>query len=160
MGHHSSERKRMKILLPVDGTELSLHETRFALRLVQEGLQASFVLANVQEPASFYEIVTADDPQLIENAALEAAEDLMAPSASMLRDAGVSYETAVISGDPAPAMLELIEIHGCDMVIMGSRALGLIRRALEGGSTSERLVQDSPVPVLLVKPPVPVEEAE
>ncbi|WP_028602263.1 universal stress protein [Ottowia thiooxydans] len=150
----------MKILLPVDGTELSLHETRFALRLVQEGLQASFVLANVQEPASFYEIVTADDPQLIENAALEAAEDLMAPSASMLRDAGVSYETAVISGDPAPAMLELIEIHGCDMVIMGSRALGLIRRALEGGSTSERLVQDSPVPVLLVKPPVPVEEAE
>ena len=50
----------MKILLPVDGTELSLHETRFALQLVREGLRASFVLANVQEPASFYEIVTAE----------------------------------------------------------------------------------------------------
>ncbi|MBY4594247.1 universal stress protein [Ottowia caeni] len=149
----------MKILLPVDGTELSLHETRFALRLIQEGLRASFVLANVQEPASFYEMVTAQDPQLIENAALEAGEDLMAPSAQLLQEAGVEYETAVISGDPAQAMLELIEIHGCDMVVMGSRALGLIRRALEGGSTSQRLVQDSPVPVLLVKPPV-VEDAE
>ncbi len=144
----------MKILLPVDGTELSLHETRFALRLVREGLHASFVLANVQEPASFYEIVTAQHPQIIQDAAQEAGEDLMAPSAQLLNEAGVAFETAVISGDPAHAMLELIEIHGCDMVVMGSRALGLIRRTLEGGSTSQRLVQDSPVPVLLVKPPV------
>ena len=30
----------MKILLPVDGTDLSLHETRFALQLVREGLKA------------------------------------------------------------------------------------------------------------------------
>ena len=62
----------MKILLPVDGTELSLHETRFALQLLREGLKASFVLANVQEPASFYEMVTADSPELIEGAALRA----------------------------------------------------------------------------------------
>ena len=143
----------MKILLPVDGTELSLHETRFALRLVNEGLRASFVLANVQEPASFYEMVTAQNREIIENAAKGAAEDLMAPSAQLLREAGVEYETAVITGDPAQAMLELIEVHGCDMVLMGSRALGLIRRALEGGSTSQRVIQDSPVPVLLVKPP-------
>ena len=143
----------MKILLPVDGSELSLHETRFALRLVNEGLRASFVLANVQEPASFYEMVTAQNREIIENAAKGAAEDLMAPSAHLLREAGVEYDTAVITGDPAQAMLELIEVHGCDMVLMGSRALGLIRRALEGGSTSQRVIQDSPVPVLLVKPP-------
>lgn len=147
----------MKILLPVDGTDLSLHETRFALRLVREGLRASFVLANVQEPASFYEMVTAQNMELIDNAAKEAGEDLMASSAQLLREAGADFDTAVISGDPAQAMLELIEIHGCDMVVMGSRALGVIRRALEGGSTSQRLVQDSPVPVLLVKPPLPVE---
>ncbi|MCA0324329.1 MAG: universal stress protein [Proteobacteria bacterium] len=143
----------MKILLPVDGTELSLHETRFALQLVREGLRASFVLANVQEPASFYEIVTAQDPALIEDAALEAADDLMAPSAELLRQAGVSFETAVVSGDPAQGMLELIEIHRCDMVVMGERALGPLRRMIEGASVSRRLVEDSPVPVLLIKPP-------
>ena len=79
----------MKILLPVDGTELSLHETRFALHLVRQGLNASFVLANVQEPANFYEIVTAHDPALIEDVAMEAAEELMAPSARLLQEAGV-----------------------------------------------------------------------
>ena len=145
----------MKILLPVDGTELSLHETRFALRLVQQGLAARFVLANVQEPASFYEIVTAHDPALIANAAREAGEDLIAPSARLLQEAGVPFETAVVSGDPAQAMLELIETHQCDMVVMGTRALGPIRRVLEGGSTAQRLVHNTPVPVLLVTPPQP-----
>ncbi len=144
----------MKILLPVDGTELSLHETRFALQLLREGLKGSFVLVNVQEPASFYEMVTADSPELIEGAALEAGEDLMAPSARLLADAGVAYETAVVQGDPAQAMVELIEERHCDMVVMGSRALGPIRRWLEGGSVSQRLVQTSPVPVVLVPPPV------
>ena len=144
----------MKILLPVDGTELSLHETRFALQLVREGLKASFVLVNVQEAASFYEIVTAHDPALIEDAAMEAGEDLLAPSARLLTEAGVPFETAVASGDPAHAMMDLIEIHGCDMVIMGARALGPWRRMIEGESVSQRLVHDSHVPVLLVKPPV------
>ena len=143
----------MKILLPVDGSDLSLHETRFALQLLREGLKASFVLANVQEPASFYEIVTADDPALIEDAALEAAEELMEPSARLLREAGVPFETAVITGDAANGMLDLIELHGCDMVLMGSRALGPLRRLVEGASVSRRLIDDAPVPVLLVKPP-------
>ena len=147
----------MKILLPVDGTELSLHETRFALQLMREGLKASVLLVNVQEPASFYEMVTADSPELIEGAALEAGEDLIAPSAELLRAAGVAFETAIVQGDPAQAMLELIEEHHCDMVVMGSRALGPIRRWLDGGSTSQRLVQSSPVPVLLVTPPEPDE---
>ena len=143
----------MNILLPIDGSELSLHETRFALQLVREGLQARFLLVNVQEPASFYEIVTAQDPALIEDAALEAAEDLIAPSAQLLREAGVPFETAVVTGDPVHGMLELIEIHRCDMVLMGSRALGPWRRLIEGASVSRRLIDDAPVPVLLVKPP-------
>ena len=52
----------MNILLPIDGSELALHEVRYALRLVAEGLQARFLLVNVQEPATLYEMVTAPDP--------------------------------------------------------------------------------------------------
>ena len=142
----------MKILLPVDGSELSLHETRFALRLVQQGLKASFVLANVQEPATFYELMTVRDTQVIENAAKAAGKDLIAPSARLLAEAGVHFESAVVSGDPANAMLELIERHGCDMVVMGARALGVVRSVLEG-STSRRLLAEATVPVLLVTAP-------
>ena len=140
----------MKILLPVDGTALSMHEVRFALRLVEDGLRAEFVLANVQAPATFYEVVTAKSPELIEAAALDAGQD-------MLDAADVPFTCEVVAGDPAQAMLDLIGTHEVDMVVMGTRALGWIREAIEG-STSRRLLQYTPVPVLLVKPPEPVDE--
>ena len=59
----------MKILLPVDGSQLSLEAVRFAIRLVREGLQASFVLANVQEPATLYEVMVAHDADVLQLAA-------------------------------------------------------------------------------------------
>lgn len=144
----------MKILLPVDGTEPSLHGTHFALRLAREGLAASFVLVNVQEPASLYERVTSrNDTDLIEQAAREVGEDILAPSAQLLQAAGIPFVTAVLSGDPAQSLREIIREHNCDLVIIGSRARGPLRRLLEGGSTSLRLFEESAVPVLLVKPP-------
>ncbi|MDR1969634.1 MAG: universal stress protein, partial [Burkholderiaceae bacterium] len=80
-----------------------------------------------------------------------------APSAQLLHEAGVPYEATALSGDPVNAMLELIEISGCDMVVMGSRALGPIRRLIESASVSRRLIDASPVPVLLIKPPMDVD---
>lgn len=142
----------MKILLPVDGSELSLHEVRFALKLVREGLQASFLLVNVQEPSSLYEIVTWPDPDVRAQGSRAAGEDALQPAVVLLREAGVECETEVVAGDPAHAVVDLIEEHGCDMVIMGSRGTGALLSALQG-SVAQSLLHDSPVPVLLVKPP-------
>ena len=52
----------LKILIAVDGSELSLDGVHHALTLVRQGLQATMVLANVQEPATLYELVTTRDP--------------------------------------------------------------------------------------------------
>ena len=54
----------MKILVPVDGSPLSLEAVRHAISLVKQGLRAELVLANVQSPASLYEIVVAHDPDV------------------------------------------------------------------------------------------------
>ena len=142
----------MKILLPIDGSELSLHEARFALRLVKEGLQASFLLVNVQEPASLYEMVQAPDPAILARVSQGAGEHALQPALALLRNAGMSCETAVVTGDPAHAVVDLIEEHGCDMVILGTRGAGPLQSILQG-SVAQSLLHDSPVPVLLVKPP-------
>jgi nucleotide-binding universal stress UspA family protein len=142
----------MKIILPIDGSELSLHEVRFALQLAAQGLQASFLLVNVQEPATLYEMVTAPDPEVLENVSHAAGEHALQPAVALLREAGIECEVAVVTGDPAHAVLELIEAFGCDMVVMGTRGMGLLRSALLG-SVAQTLMHDSPVPVLLVKPP-------
>ena len=149
----------MKILLPIDGTELALHEVRYALRLVTQGLQARFLLVNVQEPASLYEMVTAPDPVVLESVSHAAGEHALQAAQALLSAAGVSFELAVVTGDPAHAVLELIEEYACDMVIIGSHGMGLLRSALQG-SVAQTLIHDSPVPVLLVKTPEEPEEAD
>ena len=140
----------LKILIAVDGSALSLDAVHHALRLVQDGLRASVVLANVQEPASLYELVVSRDPDLIAAASVEAGEHLMAPALALLEAAGLACETAVGVGDPAHVLVDIIESSGCDMVLIGARGQGAISSALLG-SVSQELAHASPVPVTIVK---------
>ena len=54
-----------KIFIAVDGSGPSLAAVHHALALVRGGLRAQVVLANVQEPATLYELVTSRDPDQI-----------------------------------------------------------------------------------------------
>lgn len=143
----------LKILLPLDGTSLSMHQVRFAIGLTQRGLRASFVVANVQEPASFYEVLTTHDPAKLEQLALGTAEELMAPAVKLLADAGLEHDVMMVQeGDAVQGMLELIESERCDMVIIGAHSDSILQR-LGARSSSLRLAGLSPVPVLSVKEP-------
>lgn len=142
----------LKILIAIDGSELSLDAVRYGLRLVQNGLQACFVLANVQEPATLYEIVVSRDSDLIAEASIQAAEHLMAPALAMLEAAGLACETEVGMGDPAHTLVDIIEDTGCHAVLIGARGKGAISSALLG-SVSQQLSHASPVPVTIVHHP-------
>ena len=124
-----------RILIAVDGSELSLDAVHYVLQLAQGGLRVDCVLANVQEPASLYELVVSRDPDLIAAASLEAGDHLMA-------EIGV--------GDPANTLVDIVESTGCDMVVIGARGQGALSSALLG-SVSQALVHASPVPVTIVK---------
>ena len=140
----------LKILIAVDGSELSLDGVHHALTLVRQGLQATMVLANVQEPATLYELVTTRDPDLIAAASLEAGDHLMASARALLDAAGLAYTTEIGVGDPANTLVDIVESTGCDMVVIGARGQGALSSALLG-SVSQALVHASPVPVTIVK---------
>lgn len=144
----------MKILVPVDGSELSHDALARALDLARAGLRAELVLANVQEPASLYEMVTAPDPGTLEEVSQGAGQHVLAPAVQTAQAAGVPYEVEIASGDPARMLIEIAERHGCELVVMGARGHGAVRSALMG-SVSLELVRLSPVPVMLVKHPEP-----
>jgi len=141
----------LKILIAIDGSECSLDAVFHALKLVQKGLQAQFVLANVQEPASLYELVTSRDPDLIAAACVEAAQDLMAPALALLQQAGQECVTEVGMGDPANTLIDIVEDTGCDLVLIAARGQGAIASALLG-SVSQQLAHSCPVPVTIVHP--------
>jgi nucleotide-binding universal stress UspA family protein len=148
----------MKILLPVDGSAASLQAVRQALQLIQDGLRASLVLANVQEPATLYELLLAHDPQVIEQVSAKAGLHLLEPARALVRAAGVEHEIEVAAGDPAHTLIDILENFGCDMVVMGARGMGTLRSALLG-SVSHEVLHAAQVPVLIVKPPPPPEPA-
>lgn len=142
----------MKILLPVDGTPSALFAVQHALRLRQEGLDASYVLANVQTPPSLYEVVTAHDASVLDDVRRAAGADLLAPAEALLEAAGASWESEVAGGEPGHVLVDLVETYGCDAVIMGAQEEG------EGvGPVAMALLEHCPVPVTVVRPPMPVE---
>jgi nucleotide-binding universal stress UspA family protein len=141
----------MKILLPIDGSPPALQAVQHALQLVREGLHASFVLANVQEPASLYEMVVAHDAAVIERVKGAAGADLLAPAEALLDAEGVDYESEVAGGDPANLLVELLENYACDAVVMGARGMGETNATL--GSIALALLHHSPVPVTVVRSP-------
>ena len=146
----------MKILIPVDGSAASLEAVRQALRMVQDGLRASLVLANVQEPATLYEMLLAHDPEVIDKVSAEAGLNLLEPARTLVHEAGVAHEIEVAAGDPAHTLIDILENFGCDMVVMGARGLGTLRSAMLG-SVSNELLHAAQVPVLIVKQPPPPE---
>ncbi len=140
----------MKILLPVDGSPDALAAVRYALRLVQGGLAAEMVLVNVQVPASLYEVVTAQDAEVIEQVRSSAGADLLAPAEALLQASGLSWESEVVGGYPSTMLTEVLENYGCDMVVMGAR--GMAEPDGDGlGSVTEALLTHSPVPVTVVR---------
>lgn len=140
----------MKLLLPVDGSDVSLEAVRVAIRLATDGLNTSVVLANVQEAATLYELVVAHDPAVIEQVSAAAGAHTLKAAQALLTLAGIAYETEVASGDPAHTIVDILERYGCDMVVMGASGMSPLRGALLG-SVSNEVLHSANVPVMIVK---------
>ena len=140
----------MRILLPVDGSERSLDAIHHGLRLVGEGLQASFLLLNVQEPTHLYEVLMLRDADARAAAAREAGESALKSAQALLNAAGLAYEVEITTGDPAQQIVEVAEREQCDAIVMGTFGHGALTEALVG-SVSQEVLQHAGVPVTVVR---------
>lgn len=149
----------MKILLPVDGSELSLAAVRFALDLAAKGLQIEPVLANVQEASNLYELLVAHDPEVLDSVAADAGVHTLQGARALLDAKGWAYEMEVARGDPAHTLVAIAERFGCDMIVMGARGNSALRSAMLG-SVSNEVLHASEIPVVIVKSPPDAESDE
>lgn len=140
----------MKILLPFDGSAIALEAVRFVIRLNADGLNTQVVLANVQEPASLYELVVAHDPRVIEQVSAAAGANTLTSAQQLLEAAGIAVETEVAMGDPAHTLVDILENYACDLVVMGASGTSALRSALLG-SVSNEVLHAAGVPVMIVK---------
>jgi nucleotide-binding universal stress UspA family protein len=126
----------MRIVVGVDGSEPS----QVALELVA---------GTPWQDDSTIRVVTAAERG--EEHQPELAERLDA-MAMPLRERPYAIETVVTHGRAADALLAEAEIAEADLIVVGSRGLGLVGSALLG-SVSAAIVDQAPCPVLVAKRP-------
>ena len=152
-----------KILLAIDGSESATHATHAAVELSKKTDSELHVLYVGKDPysAAFYpseatnpEGVERVDPALIEELGQqfeqEARQVLDAEVEKVRAVGGTVAEVYLRMGSPAAEVVDLAEELGVGLVVVGSRGLGGIRRALIG-SVSDSVVRHAHCPVLVVR---------
>ena len=74
----------------------------------------------------------------------------LAEARKLLDAAGIKYRYEIGVGDAAEVITSYAQDQACDRIIMGTRGLGTVSNLLLG-AVATRVIQLSPVPVLLVK---------
>ncbi|MFW6153127.1 MAG: universal stress protein [Halobacteriota archaeon] len=141
----------MRILLPYDGSEQADRAIEYAIDQFED---ATFVLMSVINPAeSVY--LTEDEgmapfPENWYETARDQTEQMLDRAIDELADAAVSIERDVVVGRPTRAIVEYVEEHDIDHVVMGSHGRSGVSRLLLG-SVAESVIRRSPVPVTVVR---------
>ncbi|XP_011094180.1 universal stress protein A-like protein [Sesamum indicum] len=162
----ATARKKMKVLVPVDESDGSFYALRWALDHLfisnepqDEQEPNTITLVNVQPvfqpfiyPAGPVVYATPAVIDSVKKAQEQNAANILARALSICKDKKVKAETLILEGDPKDRICQAAEQLQVDLVVVGSRGLGTIKRALLG-SVSNYCAHHAHCPVLIVKPP-------
>jgi len=141
----------MKILIAIDGSKNSLRALKYGIKLA----------AKLSEPTTFVLVNAHDDmalrgaSQFVGKDAVKAyLDDLsnseLAEAVALATKAGVSFETRLVRGQVAQAIVKAADDRKCDLIVLGSKGRSALRDLLIG-SVAQRVVALADVPVTLIK---------
>ncbi|CAG8695339.1 8166_t:CDS:2 [Cetraspora pellucida] len=151
---------RRKILLAYDNSEYSKAVFQYALDNIFVPNKDHVALATVlDEEQSLWLLTHTSRAQNAENMKKNRrlsltehseASDILKPLSEDLASKGITSNYYILKGDPKIQLVKLSEHAHVDMVIVGTRGLGLLKRGLLG-SVSEYIVRHAECSVLVVK---------
>ena len=134
------------ILIPVDGSEGSDRAVTHAITLAEVcSAKLNFLyVANINQLA-----INACLSDAILDAVTKAGNVILDRAMQMV-PSGIEKEAFSETGSPAVVILDFAESIEADLIVMGSRGLGVVKGVLLG-SVSQYIVEQSSCPVLVVK---------
>ncbi len=134
------------ILLPYDGSDGAaevLHHAAEIAHWSDATIQLLYVADTTRDSVTVVEGQTVDG-------LVQHGEEVVDEAEKTLETLGVSYETDIVQGNPAPTIAEYAERYDQDLVVMPTHGREGVSRYLIG-SVSEKVVRLSSVPVLTVR---------
>jgi nucleotide-binding universal stress UspA family protein len=143
-----------RILVPVDGSDASDAAVELAAMLAHDVAAKELCFCYVVDVEAEYRDAAAldagpDAQELIEETEHEGhtyVERATARSAA----AGIPSTAVVLEGEPPEAIAKLAREHAIDLIVVGTHRHKAIERLLFG-STAEKIMRHTDVPVLMVK---------
>ena len=139
-----------KVLVPVDGSETSLHAVDLVIRSIAEGRQLQVYLLNVQPQILSGHARMYLKKDLLDEYYKEEGDKALGAAKARLDEAGIPYTVAQQVGNIPEVIARYVKSHGCDLVVMGTRGLGSMHN-MAVGSVANRVLHQVEVPVTLVK---------
>lgn len=137
-----------KILFPTDFSHSGDAALTFATSLARD-MGAKLVIVHVEEPPAAY-----GGGELYYGLPEPAHDELRRMLHEVVpSDPAVPYEHRLVTGDPATAIVNLAEMEGADLIVMGTHGRTGFSRLLMG-SVAELVVRRAHCPVLTYKAPV------
>lgn len=102
--------------------------------------------------ASSLEAMAAGGAQFLQEADSAIAEEVEATLESIskrLSSDGVSVKTHSVAGDPADGLIDVAESTGADLIVIGNRGMGGVKRFVLG-SVPNKISHHAPCSVLIV----------
>lgn len=137
------------VLVPFDGSALSRQALEFACeRFPDADVTALFVVDTsvTHQPETYVGMKLSE----VYERRAEEGESILAEAEEIAHEQGLSLETALEHGRPDREILEYVEAHAIDHVILGSHSRDVLERFFLG-SVAERVVDRIPVPVTIIR---------
>jgi len=138
-----------KVLVPLDGSELAECALSHVRSLVKDGTAQEVTLLHIVR----IDVPGADvDLSALREPAFAAARKYLAERESGLVSAGVKVKTEVLEANWTPSSItEYAQKNGMDLIVMSTHGYSGFKRMMLG-SVSHGVLNQSPVPVLLIRP--------
>ncbi|WCJ34122.1 Adenine nucleotide alpha hydrolases-like superfamily protein [Euphorbia peplus] len=172
MGLGSAGGKKMKVMVAIDESEGSFYALQWVLEHLINSLFTAanepsiegglITLVHVQQPfnpgaypigpggAAFYTPTSVIES--VRKGQQETSAALLSRALNMCSDKMVKAETLILEGDAKDMICQASEQTPVDLLVVGSRGLGKIKRAFLG-SVSDYCSHHARCPILIVRPP-------